>query len=108
MKTVEAGIFSSARSRLATSLVGVLAVGRLLQLSRRRRLELLALPLRRRDAVLDRLADRVLRVGDHLPRPLRGFLGLLDRLAPGELDRLAADRVDLAAPGAGCDVRPGD
>src|SRR6266705_3536482 len=69
----------------------------LLDLRAGRGLELLASPLRRRHAVLDRLADRVVGVGHDRPRPLRGFFCLLHGLARRELDGLAAQVVDLAA-----------
>src|SRR6266849_525099 len=88
MKAVDAGIFSSARSRFATlSLLGFLAVD-LLHLAGCRGLQLLALALRRRNSVLDRLAHRVIGVGDHLPRLLRRILRPLHGLAARQLDRL--------------------
>src|ERR1700737_4595776 len=96
MKAGVAGIFSSARSRLAMSPY-LFPICSLLHLPRRGRLELLALSLRRRHAVLDRLAYRVIRVGDRLPGSLRGILGPLDRIAASELDRLGPQAVDLRA-----------
>src|SRR5579859_8124373 len=111
MKVEFAGILSSARSRLAIPgllfLLGA-AVRGLLDLRARRGLELLAPPLRRRHAVLDRLADRVVGVGHDRPRLLRGFLRLLHGLARGQLDRLAAQVVDLAATRTRRDVCAGD
>src|SRR5258708_15366224 len=103
MKAGEAGIFSSARSRLAMSYL--FPVCPLLHLPRRGRLELLSLSLGRSHAILDRLAHRVLRVGDRLPRPLRGILGPLDSFAAAQLDGLAPQAVDLRAAWPGRDVR---
>src|SRR5713226_5566981 len=104
MKADDAGIFSSARSRFMALRLAFFAVG-LPHLARGRRLQLVTLSLRRRDPVLDRLADRMVGVGDHLARPLGNLSGLLHRLAAGQLDRLAPHSVDLAAAWARCDVR---
>src|SRR5438552_3311521 len=105
MNAEVAGIFSSARLRLATGRRLFLEVGRrLLHPAGRGRLELLSLSLCRRDAVLDRLADGVIRVRDDGPRPLRRVAGPLDGLAAAELDRLAAQAVDLLFAGARGDV----
>src|SRR5579864_6001113 len=92
-----AGILSSARLRFANSWVLelILVFGRLLHLAHRARFQLFSLALGGRDPVLDRLADRVVRVGDHLPRPLRRVLRPLHRLASAQLDGLAAQAVDL-------------
>src|SRR5437899_6865035 len=79
----------------------------LLHLASRSRLELLALSLRRRDSVLDRLAHRVVRVGDHLARLLGRILRPLDRLAARPPDRLASNAVDLATSRAGGYLRAG-
>src|SRR5260370_5903016 len=73
MNAVDAGIFSSARSRFIYLGLAFLAVGPA-HLARGRRLQLLALSLRGRDPVLDRLADRVVGVGNHLTRPLAASL----------------------------------
>src|SRR6266571_365107 len=105
MKADVAGIFSSARLRLAMGRRLFLQVGRsLLHPAGRGRLELLSLALCRRDAVLDRLADGVIRVGDHGPRPLRRVPRPLHGLAAAELDGLAAQAVDLLLAGARRDV----
>src|SRR5712692_84435 len=96
MKAEVAGIFSSARLRLAIAGRLFLQVGRRpLDPAGRCRLELPALALGCRDSVLDRLADRVLRIGDHGPRPLRRVARPLHGLATAELDGLAAQAVDL-------------
>src|SRR5947209_5962126 len=105
MNAEVAGIFSSARFRLAMSGALLLQVGRPLHLPRRSRLELFTLPLRRRNAVLDRLADRVVGVGDHLPRPLGRVARALDGLTAAQLDGLAAQAVDLLLARARRDVR---
>src|SRR5438874_8876092 len=81
-------------------------VGRLLHLAGSRRLQLFPLALRRRDAVLDRLAHRVVRVADRLTRTLRRSAGTLDGLTAAQLDRLAAEAVDLVATRPRRDVRP--
>src|SRR5258708_21377712 len=76
MKAGDAGIFSSARFRLATTyLFLAAAVGGLLDPAPRSRLELLAPALGRGDSVLDRLADGGLRVADHGAGPLRRVTG---------------------------------
>src|SRR4029077_8621706 len=80
------------------------AVGGLLDLARRGRLELLAAPLCGGDSVLDRLADRVVGVGHDVASALRRVLGPLHRFARAELDRLVAEIVDLAAARARRDV----
>src|SRR5260370_24297736 len=103
-----AGIFSSARFRFAIVWGLFLQVGRPLHLPRRSRLQLFALALGRRHAVLDGLADRVIRVGDHLPRPLRGVASALDRLAAAQLHGLAAQAVYLLLSRTPTAVRPGD
>src|SRR4029077_13152774 len=110
MKSGDAGILSSARSRLANlflflgRLFAFAAVGCRLDLASRRRLELFAPALGRRDAVLDGLADRVVRVGHCDTRPLRRLLGPLYRPAAAQLDRLAAPAVHLAERRARGDV----
>src|SRR5713226_2730896 len=96
MKADDAGIFSSARSRFIYLRLAFLAVG-LPQLACGRRLQLLALALRGRDPVLDRLADRVVGVGDHLARPLRNLPGFLYGLAARQLNGLALEAIDLAS-----------
>src|SRR5260370_5856429 len=101
-----AGIFSSARFRFAIVWGLFLQVGRPLHLPRRSRLQLFALALGRCHAVLDGLADRVIRVGDHLPRPLRGVASALDRLAAAQLDGLGAQAVELRPARTRRDVRP--
>src|SRR5260370_3641404 len=100
-----AGIFSSARFRFAIVWGLFRQVGRPLHLPRRSRVQLFALALGRRHAVLDGLADRVIRVGDHLPRPLRGVASALDRLAAAQLDGLATQAVDLLLDRTRRDVR---
>src|SRR5712692_1367 len=114
MKSGDAGILSSARSRLANPVVVLLAFGRLVavavdhlaQLASRRCLELFAAALGRGNAVLDGLPHRVVRVGDHLARPLRCLLGSLHGLTRSELDRLGAQVVYLSATWAGRDICP--
>src|SRR5713226_2156566 len=99
MKVESAGILSSARSRFTCVylvLVGA-AVGRLLDLRASRGFELLAPTLRRRHAVLDRFADRVVGVAHHRPRALRCFFRLLNGLARRQLHGLPTQAVDLAA-----------
>src|SRR5690348_1873630 len=105
MKAGVAGIFSSARLRLA--------IGRRLLLQARRRrwhaargrsLELFALSLCRRDSILDRLANRVVGVGRYVTRALRRLARPLHGLAAAQLDRLAAQAVDLLAAGSRRDV----
>src|SRR5207237_4331199 len=95
MNAEVAGIFSSARFRLAMSGALLLQVGRPLHLPRRSRLELFTLPLRRRNAVLDRLADRVVGVGDHLPRPLRRVACALDGVTAAAFGWFATLVVEL-------------
>src|SRR4029077_332566 len=108
MKAAVAGIFSSARSRFIGLRVAFRAVGGPLHLARRRGLELHALPLGRRNTILDCLPDRVVWVAHNLARLLRRLLGPLHRLAARELDRLAPQVVNLAPPRSGCDVCAGD
>src|SRR6267142_5635855 len=90
MKSGDAGILSSARSRLANlrarSFLGVFAVDGRVDLAGGGGFELLAAALRGSHSVLDRLADRVPGVGHSYPRALRGLLGSLRRLAGAELD----------------------
>src|SRR5947209_14277360 len=105
MNADTAGIFSSARLRFAMRVRLFLQVGRPLHLARGGRLELFTLALGRGDAVLDRLADRVIGVRDHGPRPLRRLARPLHGLAAAQLDRLAAQAFDLLPAGAGRDVR---
>ena len=69
----------------------------MLNLSHGRRLELLTPPLGRRHAVLDRLADRVVRIRDDVARALRRLFRTLNRLARAQFDRLAPQVVDLSA-----------
>src|SRR5437588_4685504 len=95
---------SSARQGSASPLL--FQVGRLLHLAGSRRLQLFPLALRRRDAVLDRLAHRVVGVADRLTRALRRGAGTLDGLTAAQLDRLAAEAVDLVATRPRRDVRP--
>src|SRR5207245_8291367 len=83
----------------------ILQVRRALHLPGCSRLELFTLALGGRDPVLDRLADRVLRIGDHGPRSLRRLARTLDRLAAAQLDGLAAQAFDLLLAGPGRDVR---
>src|SRR5438067_3722559 len=84
------------------------AVGGLLDPAHGGRLQLFPPALRGGDAVLDGLANRVVGVGHHLARALRGVLSALHRLARAELDRLAPQLVDLSATRAGRDVSTGD
>src|SRR3989442_10610872 len=72
--------------------------------ARSRRLELFPLAAGRGHAVLDRLADRVLGIGDHGPRFLRGLPCALDPLAAPQLDGLAAQAFYLLTTGTGRDV----
>src|SRR3989442_14529102 len=79
MNSGDAGILSSARSRVATlpvrSFLGFFAVDRRLDLARRGGLELFAPPLRCGNPILDCLSDRALRVGHRDARPRRDLLG---------------------------------
>src|SRR5258708_15734729 len=107
MKSGDAGILSSARLRFANfSDPLFLAVRRLLHLAHRAGFQLFALALGRRDSVLDGLADRVVRVADHLPRALRRVLRPLHRFATPELDGLGAQTVDLLPPWPRPDLHP--
>src|SRR5260370_41624142 len=86
--------------------VAFLAVGPA-HLARGRRLQFLALSLRGRNPILDRLADRVFGVGDHLARPLRSLPSFHYRLAARQLDGLALEAVHLTSAWTRRDVRPG-
>src|SRR6476646_6713553 len=92
-----AGIFSSARLRFAILLSRLLLEVRrgLVHAASCRSLELFPLAPRRRDAVLDRLADRMLGIGDHRPGPRSGLTRSLRRLASAELDGLGPKLLDL-------------
>src|SRR6267378_4360616 len=111
MKSDDAGILSSARSRLANLSSGtflrVFAVDGRVDLADGGCLQLFATPLGGGDSILDRLADRVVRVGHRHTRALCRLLGSLYGLARAQLDRLAADAVHLAAPRARRDVSAG-
>src|SRR2546430_11085979 len=86
-----AGIFSSARFRLAIPGCLFLQVGRgPLHPARSCRLELFPLAAGRGHAVLDRLADRVLGIGEHGSRLCRGLPSALGRLAAPPLRGLSA------------------
>src|SRR5438128_509754 len=100
MNSADAGILSSARFRFAIGWRLLLQVrARPLHPARRGRLELLALALGRGHPVLNRFSDRVLRVGHDRSRALGGVAGSLHGLAATELDRLAAQALDLLATG---------
>src|SRR5205809_6181475 len=103
-----AGIFSSARLRLAMRGCLFLQVGRgPLHPARSRRLELFSLAAGRSHPVLNRLADRVLRIGHPGPRFRSGFPRALDRLAAPQPDGLAAQSFVLLTPGTGRAVGAG-
>src|SRR5205809_1241950 len=105
MNSADAGIFSSARLRFAMFLPLLLQVrARALHPAGCGRLELFALALGGRHAVLDRFADRVLRVRHDRPRALRRVAGTLYRLASAQLDRFRAQALDLLPTGSGRDV----
>src|SRR5258705_12770271 len=99
MKAAVAGIFSSARLRFAIFVSRLLLqVGRSpVHAASRRGLELFPLAASCRDSVLDRLADRMLGIGDHRPGPRCGFTRSLRRLASAELDGLGPKLLDLFA-----------
>src|SRR5207249_73967 len=98
----------SARPGCASPCVArlLLQVGaRALHPARGRRLQLFPLALGGRDAVLDRLADRVLGVRHRRPRACRRLTGTLHRLAAAELDGLRAQALDLFSARPRRDVR---
>src|SRR5438270_10280555 len=95
---------SSARRGCVSPLL--FQVGRLLHLASSRRLQLFPLALRRGDAVLDRLAHRVVGVADRLTRALRRGPSTLHGLTAAQLARLAAEAVDLVATRPRRHVRP--